>query len=132
MKTKDYADFAGTSSGRRAETLLLTHKVSPGQIFATVLAEVTQAVPHLEDGAKYTSEKICDPDIWSKWSLAERRVAGMCLAYLVRNRAVPLYRHYTLSGKGTARYCTQPSQMPEKRIKIVRRRYTGGVPELLR
>jgi hypothetical protein len=109
MKTKDFADFAGTSSGRRAETLLFAHKVTAAQIFATVLDEVTQAIPHLLDGCKYSTQMLCDPAIWPTWSKAKRCVAGMCLAYLVRNRVLQLFRHLTPSGKGKTQYRTTPT-----------------------
>jgi hypothetical protein len=42
MKKHDFEDFARTSAGRRAATLLLTHAVKPVEIFAIVLAEVTE------------------------------------------------------------------------------------------
>lgn len=131
MKTVNFSDFAGTSSGRRAATLLATHQTKPKEIFDTVLAEVTQAIPHLLDDAKYSTEMLCDPAIWFKWLKAEVCVAGMCLAYLVRNRVVPLYRHQTPSGKGKALYRTQPSPLPTKAIKVVRCRRVGGVLQLV-
>jgi hypothetical protein len=132
MKTKNFSDFAGTSSGRRAATLLATHQIKPRHIYPVVLDAATNALPQLEAGAKYTNEKICGPDIWSIWSVAERRVAGMCMAYLVRNRVVQLFRHYTTSGKGKALYRTSPSPVPEKAIKVVRCRSVGGVLQLVR
>jgi hypothetical protein len=131
MKTKDFADFADTSSGRRAATLLATHQIKPKELFDTILAEVAQAMPHLVDDAKYSTEMISGPRHWSTWLKAEVCVAGMCLAYLVRNRVVPLYRHKTPSGKGKALYCTQPSPLPTKAIQVVRCRRVGGVLQLV-
>ena len=112
MKTPDFSDFASTSAGRRAATLLSDRKVKPAQIFATVLAEVTKRLPFLEDGSKYTTEMLCGPDIWANWYTVEGRVAGMCVAYIVKKRMVELFRHYTPSGSGKAYYRTTPSPDP--------------------
>lgn len=123
MKIYDFDDFASTSAGRRAATLLRDHKVKPEQMFAMVLAEVTQRLPYLEDGGKYTTKALCDADDWAKWFTAERRVAGMCVAYIAKKRMVELYKHRTLSGKGSAKFRTTPSPVPVGRpIKIVRLR----------
>ena len=123
MKTEEFADFAGTSGGRRAATLLASHAVKPQQIFAKVHAEVFQILPYLEEGVRYLTKNVLDPDIWAEWTTAEKRVAGMCLAYMVRTGAVPLYRHFTPSGKGPAKYRTTPPTEPVAApIKIVRAR----------
>ena len=128
MKTTNFDNFACSSAGRRAATLLLDHKVKPEQIFSTVLAEITQILPYLEDDGRYLTENLCDPDIWAAWFTAEKRVAGMCVAYLVRKSVVQLFRHRTPSGKGKAKYRTTPPPEPVARpIKIVRLRRTGSV-----
>ncbi len=106
MTTKDYEDFMKTSSGRRAATLLAADRVKPGRIYTTVLTAVTRAMPRLRDGKKYTTAMLCAPTVWSELSPGEGCVAGMCLAYLVRNKMVALRLHRTPSGKGTRRYCT--------------------------
>ena len=124
MKIYDFEDFACTSSGCRAATLLRDHKVKPEQIFATVLAEISQNLPHLEDGGRYSTEMLCGPDIWAAWHRGEGSVAGMCLAYMVRKGMVKLFRHRTPSGGGKAFYRTTPSPEPVgfRPIKIVRLR----------
>lgn len=128
MKKHDFENFACTSAGRRAATLLRDHKVKPEQIFAMVLAEVTQSLPHLEEGGRYTTEMLCGPDIWDAWFESEGSVAGMCLAYLVRNRVVQLFRHVTPSGKGKAKYrTTAPPEPVGRPIRVVRLRRTGYV-----
>lgn len=122
MTTALFERFAATSSGRRAATLLADHKVKPHHIFNTVLAEVTHAVPYLQQEWRVTTEILCGQDIWANWSDAERRVAGMCLTFMVKGRMVVLFRHITPSGKGKAKYRTTPP--PERAgsrvIKIVR------------
>lgn len=123
-----FSDFEATSSGRRAATLLRAHAVKPQQIFATVLAEVSQALPHLEEGGRYTTKDLCGSDIWATWFTAERRVAGMCVAYIANAPDVMLYKHLTPSGKGSAKYRTTPSPVPVRRpIKILRNRRAGAV-----
>ena len=108
MKTTNFADFAATSAGRRAATLLSDHKVKPLQIFNTVLAEVTHAMPYLVEEGRYTTEMLCGAEIWGKWFTAEGRVAGMCVAFMVKTRTVKLYRHITPSGSGKAKYRITP------------------------
>nr|WP_315491065.1 hypothetical protein [uncultured Rhodoferax sp.] len=121
MKKYDFDDFTCTSAGRRANTLLRDHEVKPEQIFCKVLADVTQILPHLMDDAKYTTQMLFDPDIWEDWTMAEVRVAGMCLAYMVRNDVVKLFRHRR---KGKAFYSTTPSteSVDSRPIRIVRLR----------
>jgi hypothetical protein len=108
--------------------LLFTHEVKPEQIFAMVLAEVTQNLPHLEEGGRYTTEMLCGPDIWKKWYEAEGSVAGKCLAFLVRKKEVKLYKHLTRSGKGKAKYrITLPPEPVGPPIRIVRLRRASAV-----
>jgi hypothetical protein len=128
MKKNDFEDFARTSAGRRAATLLLTHVVKPDEIFATVLAQLTEILPILEEHGRYTTEDLCGPDLWANWFTAERRVAGMCVAYLAKKPDVALYKHITPSGKGKAKYRNTPPPEPLRPlIRIVRSRRTGSV-----
>jgi hypothetical protein len=115
MTNQHFYWFAETSSGRCARTLLYDHAVTPEQIFATVLAVVLLVLPYLEDGRLYPTKMLCGLDVWSEWTPAERCVAGMCLAYLVRNRVIPLFKHITRSGKGRATYRTDPPPAPMAR-----------------
>jgi hypothetical protein len=128
MKKNDFEDFAGTSAGRRAASLLRDHQVKPEQIFATVLAEVTENLPHLEESCRYTTEILCGPDLWANWLTAERRVAGMCVAYIAKKPDVALYKHRTQSGAGKAKYRNTPPPEPlRSRSRIVRRRRRAAV-----
>jgi hypothetical protein len=125
MKSSDFMKFETSAGGRRAATLLRDHVVKPEQIFATVLAEVTQNLPHLEEGGRYTTEMLCGPDVWAAWFTAERRVAGMCVAYFVRKKVVALYRHRTQS---KAKYRNTPPPEPVgSPIRIVRLRRSSAV-----
>ena len=117
MNNPDFEAFANTSAGRCAASLLRTHNVKPKQIFDTVFAEVTKAWPHLVEGAKYKTEMLCDPEVWSALFMAEKRVAGMCLAYMVRKRLVALFQHKTRSGKGSNRYCKLTAAMIDRIVQ---------------
>ena len=105
MKTTIFEPFSKTSSGRRAATLLTNHAHTPAQLFNAVRREVTAALPRLIEDKNYTTEELCSPDTWSPLSIAEKRVAGMCMAYLVKVGAIRLSVHRTRSGKGKKRYC---------------------------
>jgi hypothetical protein len=129
MKKNDSEDFACTSAGRRGASLLRDRKVKPEQIFARVLAEVTQILSYLDEGGRYTTEDLCGPDVWTTWVTAERRVAGMCVAYLAKKPEVALYKHLTPSGAGKAKYRNTPPPEPVGRpIRIVRLCRVGSVP----
>ena len=104
MKTNIFEAFSKTSSGRRASTLLATHAHTPAQLFNAIRTDVVAAIPRLIEGKKYSTEKLCSQDTWSPLYKAERRVAGMCLAFLVKVGAIPLTLHRTRSGKGTKSY----------------------------
>ncbi len=101
MNEKMFDSFACTSSGRRAARLLATHQVTPKQIFDAALAETTQAMPNVQDERKYTTEQLCGPAYWARWYTAERRVAGMCVAYFVRAKVIlmELQKRRARSGK---------------------------------
>jgi hypothetical protein len=128
MTAHNFQNFACTSAGHRAATLLFTHKVKTEQIFAMVLVQVTEILPHLKEGGRYTTEMLCGPELWATWFTAERRVAGMCVAYLAKKPDVALYKHRTQCGAGKAKYRNTPPPEPVARpIRIVRLRGTGYV-----
>ena len=109
MTTQIYDSFSKTSAGRRSAGLLRKHSVIPlKQLCDAVHTEVVWTLPHLSKGGKYTAEELCGPDMWLAWFTGERRVAGMCLAHLVKVGSVPLTLHYTRSGKGKKRYFLSP------------------------
>lgn len=128
MTKHDFEDFARTSAGRRATAVLRNHKAMPDEIFAMVLAQVTEILPILEEGGRYTTEMLCGPELWARWFTAERRVAGMCVAYLAKKPDVALYKHLTPAGKGKAKYRNTPPPEPVgPPIRIVRLRRAGYV-----
>lgn len=101
-----FQTFSKTSAGRCAATLSKNYNtIAPKQVWDAVHSEAVMALLHLKEGGKYTTEQICGPGIWSPWFTVERRVAGMCLAYLIKVGAIPLVLHLTPSGKGKKRYC---------------------------
>lgn len=134
MYLRHFELFAETAAGRWAEDLLLTHDVKPEEIFRVVFSEVNFALPYLVDGAKYTTEMLCEPDFWNTWLPAETYVAGMCLAFLVRNRVVKLHKHWTPKGGGKAEYRTTPTLRirARKATKITPALPTGRVLQLMR
>jgi hypothetical protein len=121
MKTNYFEKFSGTSAGRCASSLLVTHQIKPKHIFSTVLYKSNQALPDLVVGGKYTTEMLSSPEVWARWTTAERRVAGMCLAYLVRTNSVDLVLHITRKGKGKKRYC-----LPTKEDSSPSESFVGG------
>ena len=111
-----FESFLCTAAGRRATTLMWTHKRPMQEIFDSVLQEVNFAIPFLMVGAKYTTAQLCNPTTWQTWPTAEHRVAGMCLAFFVRERVIGLVLHRTRSGKGTKRYCLPSPQAVSAKV----------------
>lgn len=126
--------FLKTSSGRYASKVMRLRTFTLEQIFADVQEEVTIALPFLEEGVTYKTKMLCGPTSWSKWFTWERRVAGMCMKFLVQDKLVSLHRHQIPSGKGSALYRTQPMPQPLGRIttKIIRVQSSGSVLQLMR
>lgn len=106
MKTNNFEAFSKTSAGRCSATLAKRFStLPPNQLWNAVYSAATMLVPQLMEGSKNTTEQLCGPDIWLPWLTVERRIAGMCMAYMVKVRVVPLTLHLTPSGKGKKRYC---------------------------
>jgi hypothetical protein len=113
MNTKIATYFAETPGGLRAASLLRTHKINPRALLAVIESEVLDAAPHLFHGALYSTEDLCGPELWDRLHYdGAKRAAGMCMAYLVECRAVPLMLHITASGKGPKRYKLSPVWKP--------------------
>ena len=105
MKTNNFEAFSKTSAGRCSATLAKRFStLPPKQLWNAVYSAAAMPVPQLKEGSKYTTEQLCSLDIWSPLLTVERRIAGMCLAYMVKVGAVPLRLHLTPSGKGKKRY----------------------------
>jgi hypothetical protein len=109
-----FARFARTGSGRRADTLLREHPWTPKEIFDEVQSTTTVVLPLLDSNAAYSCKMLFGSDSWSQWLTAEGRVAGMCLAFLVRTGAIELVPHMTRSGKWSGKYCLPGSPLLKK------------------
>ena len=82
MKNKLFEDFSLTPSGRRCARLVRNKFRTPQQLFEIVQGAVTEVVPYLDEGQRYTTEDLCGPDMWASFFQGEQKAAGMCLAYL--------------------------------------------------
>ena len=98
------SDFNETAAGRRAEGLLAKHSFKTDFLFTGVHFKVNEALQSMVADRLYTSEQFCGEEMWSQLYPAEKRVVGMCVAYLVSTGAVGLTLHRTPSGKGKKRY----------------------------
>lgn len=96
--------FEFTAAGKRASGLMRTHELTTKKIFESVLDALLQAELTLIEGRLYTAEKVCGPLLWTAWVGAEHTVAGMCMAFFVRNGLVSFIAHRIPSDSGTKRY----------------------------
>lgn len=106
--TIDFEYFVSTASGRRA-TSLLGNKSAVADLYERTFGAVAESAPHVGLGKLRTTEQLCGRGMWINLWTAERRVAGMCLAFQVSLDALPLAVHRTPSGKGKKRYCSPDS-----------------------
>ena len=104
MSTIYQHEFEDSASGRRVRQVLGNRRAPPEGLLNIVRQAVMEVIPYLAPGKRYTAEELCGPELWASWSPGERISAGICLSYLVSNRAVPLVLHVTPSGTGTKRY----------------------------
>ena len=127
MSSSNFEIFMKSSSGHRAAALLRASNIRPAQLYDAVHAAVVEHLPYLDDCRRYTTEELCGSELWSQWHIAAVRVAGMCLAHLVKVGSVPLALHYTRSGKGKKRYYLRPErQGPEKQSAHIARAQVHG------
>ena len=70
--------------------LLARRKIKPEVVLQLILETVQQVLPALQEGALYSTEDLCGPDLWAPWGTLEHRCAGMCLTYLTEIQMLPL------------------------------------------
>ena len=74
--------------------------------YDSIRREVLEVTPALIPGEGYTAEMLCGPEFWGQLSDNEQRLAGRCVAYMVRNGLLPL-RRLGCQHKSPARYTPQ-------------------------
>jgi len=74
------------------EFLVLLHanRVVKLAFFDEVRNLIEEIRPALERDVDYTAEMLCGPEFWKSLSATECRMAGMCVAFIVRQEMVPL------------------------------------------
>jgi hypothetical protein len=60
-------------------------------------------IPAMEPDVGYTTEALVGPEIWGPPDPGWHRFIGRCVAWMVRERIIPIQR-VTPVGSGTARY----------------------------
>ena len=113
MNNKTFETFRSSPAGRKAQSLLNTRNLPLRDLFDEVFTQVMESVPYIADEEKCTTEQLCGPEMWETLGIGPQRAAGMCLAYMVAERLVPLFAHYANSGAGKNHYCKQPSVRPQ-------------------
>ena len=79
---------------------------APRTFYDSIRREVLGVTPALIPGEGYTAEMLCGPEFWGPLSDNEQRLAGRCVAYMVRNALLPL-RRLGCQHKSPARYTPQ-------------------------
>ena len=69
-------------------------------VFLCVVAEIDS----LNRSVMHKSKDLCNRQIWQHLKGWEPTCAGICIAYLAATGVLPLRRHRTPSGKGSASY----------------------------
>ena len=63
---------------------------APRAFFESVEERVLEIIPALLRGHGYTLEDLCGPDFWGSLSDGQRRLAGRCMAFMVKKGMLPL------------------------------------------
>lgn len=113
MDSKTFEAFRSSPAGRTAQSLLKTRNLKLRDLFDEVYTQVMASCPHMADEEKCTTEQLCGSEMWEDLGIGPQRAAGMCLAYMVAEKLVPLFGHYANSGAGKKHYCKQPSVRPQ-------------------
>ena len=71
--------------------------------YDAIRREILDVMPALFPDAGYTVEMLCGSDIWLPMSDTQQRLAGRCVAHMVRNDELPL-RRLGCRHKSPARY----------------------------
>ena len=59
-------------------------------IYDARCAEIIKVIPNLLPDSKYPYKSLCGRDLWNSRSDWENQLGGMCIAYAVRHRKLPL------------------------------------------
>lgn len=101
------SEFMSTSRGYRCRTTL--GDKAARQLLQWVYASCDGHLPSLSHSCMHLARDACGIDNWK--SLPQRMsflsCAGICLAFLVTRKALPLRMHTTRSGKGPRKYWVQ-------------------------
>jgi hypothetical protein len=74
------------------------------QLLQAVHRVCVATLPTLSRTRKHRSRDLCGEDFWAPLSRGRRICAGLCIAYLVREKHLPLRLHETPRGKGSKAY----------------------------
>jgi hypothetical protein len=62
----------------------------PKAFFESVKEQVLEIIPALTRGIAFTLEDLCGADFWGALSDGQRRLAGRCMVYMVRDGMLQL------------------------------------------
>lgn len=100
--------FLATPSGQRCQAML-------GDARARTLPRMVRALAianrlALDPNRRHFTRDLCGASAWAQLRPREKVCAGMCMAFLVARKLLPLRTHVTRSGKGARSYWLLPDQ----------------------
>ena len=63
---------------------------APKALYKSVKEQVQEIIPALSSGSALTLEDLCGADFWGSLTDGQRRLAGRCMVFMVRNGKLPL------------------------------------------
>jgi hypothetical protein len=105
---KDIFMIFSTTTNAQAIEILVLYDGMRGHsahraFYDSIRREILDIAPALIPGEGYTAEMLCGPEFWCQLSDNEQRLAGRCVAHMVRNGLLPLIR-LDCRHKSPARY----------------------------
>ncbi len=121
----NFEQFERSSAGRRAKTLLANSQLERirmltlEKLYATVLEEVSAALPGLIECGRFTTAMLCGPIRWAGWKgNAGGFSAGICMSHMQRAKVVTLVVYKTKSGRGARQYMLPSENLTVKYVIV--------------
>lgn len=75
----------------KIQILLSNGRSVDKEFYKSILQQIEEIIPALRPNATYTGEALCGTEFWEELG-SKQRLAGQCIAYMVRLEELPLER----------------------------------------
>lgn len=89
LKHTEHSWLATPSTPGEANMVLYPGLSVPKPFYDRIKESVQEILPAMQRGEHYTLEMLCDEELWDSLGDGNRRKAGQCMAFMVRNDEIP-------------------------------------------